>query len=59
MQKQQGLREGLARLELPQGFPAVGDGEGAEGKNEWWSRRTGKAVGRVLESHKSSALAHI
>ena len=46
---------------MPKGSPAVGDGdgEGAEGRNEWWSRRKGKAVGKVLESSKSSALAHI
>lgn len=56
-----GLREGLTRLELPKGSPAVGDGdgEGADGRNEWWSGRKGKAVGNVLESSKSSALAHI
>lgn len=46
------------RPELPKGSPAVGDGNGecAEGRNEWWSERTGEAVGSVLESRKSSAL---
>lgn len=46
---------------MPKRSPAAGDsdGEGIEGRNEWWSRHMGKAIAKVLESLKFSALACI